>query len=610
MSEIIDEHNSALNVFAAPSRDISIDSYQFVEILEKSNTSELSNALNYYEVLLNDKNSWLNLSDAYLELRGVLQTTSNTNIIEGSVAPINNIQNIFRRAECWIEGKSVQVVEYPGTVSHVTDLVKNSPDYEKSGSMELYHPDIGNGGISVIKGFLTTRVTDDVTNPAAPVVTFSTISGTGANPHVIGGGVGVDDAKIDLFVGNERIHARLSTQSSDGPELQLLKNGANADDPIDYAGIVNGDIVYLYDDRGRRVTLQAPTGDAITQLVANAGLNLTFANGNGTAVAANTLKAVVNSYADKIYPVDGNDNPSFTKRMVKFLDANSVYLTPTSTPAVFYVPIRKIFSFWDHTRHVWKGASMRFRFDRDTSNEYIFRTSLISDSVTPTVGASTLDCYFRLQYLSMWLPVVQPNLLINAQLNKQIADQASTLLSFYDYEYFENERAVNAGTTAEQIWKVTSKTERIVRAFMFMQRSDARTSQAVNKGVFGGFDIESAQCSVNGVIYPRTKYQIDKTGNYTRFYNEFLRAGGHIATPSTGACISYEEWADLYQIIVFDLSYQPDGDKVYTGKNSPSDLEVRVKLRTGYPHEWKMYVILQTERWGRLEGTSDMLKLL
>lgn len=573
MSKIDDKINSCLNVFAAPSRDISIDSYQYVEILEKSNTNQLPANLQYYEIILNDRNSWLNLSDSYIEVRAKLTAADGVTALPSAakIAPISDIQNLFRRAEAWVESKSVQTIEYPGVKSHILGLVKNSPDYAKSGSMELFYPD----KIADIDGI--TGVLTATNNGVAAAIT-----GTNASPHVIAVVGNVLDNPVNLYVGGQLLTPRLAAT---GVAIQLKKS-SNADPgPLNYVGVVNGDIIYLYDPSGNRVYLQTTVGGVIGELRAAGGI-VVFGDGDNTAVAAGDINGYTACRLES----------SMAQRIAKFTNAAGDFLTDSST---FYIPLRKIFSIYDYNRHVWKGATHRFRFDRDTVNEYMYRLNGV-------------DARAVITFMSIWLPVVQPNALISAQLNAKLAEKAEKMMSWFDYEFYENNLITGAASVNEQIWRVTSKTERVVRVYMWLQRVDARSSQLVNKGVFGGFNIQSAQCSVNGVIYPRTKYDLDTTAVYkdSRLYNEYLRAGGHIANPSTGAYLSIEEWQDNYQIICFDLSYQPDAERVYTGRVSPSDIELRVQLAGAYGVDWRMYCLLQTERFAQLEAISDMMKIL
>jgi hypothetical protein len=537
--------------------------------MEKSNTNLLPSNLQYYEIILNDRNSWLNLSDSYLEIRAKLTQADGATVPDGLVAPISDIQNVFRRAEAWIENKSVQTVEYPGVCSHVLGLVKNSPDYDKSGSAELYYPD-RIPTLSYYTGIISATV------GGAP----SDLTGTGADPHILQTAAG--GANVILFLNGEPL-----TPVFNGAPIQLVADAAGPPANVTFAGAIAGNQVFLRDKNGNFVEFQTPTGLIVDRLVVDATPALTFADGNATAVVAGAIQAIVNSA-----------NENFAARKSKFTTDVGVYITDPST---FYIPLRKIFSFWDYNRHVWKGATHRFRFDRDTAEEYIYSkiSAVNTDRLTIT-------------YMSLWMPVVVPNDLIAAKLNKQLADQSNALADWYDYEFYENNLITNAASTSEVIWRVTSKTERVVRIYAWMQRVDARSSQLINKGVFGGFDIKSAQCSVNGVIYPRTRFDLNPGTNfkYTRLYNEYLRAGGHIANPSTGATLSIEEWAANYQIICFDLSYQPDVDRVYTGKVAPSDIEIRVQLNTAYGVDWRLYAILQTERYATLQTVSDMIKML
>lgn len=569
MSKIDDKINSCLNVFATPSRDISIDSYQYVEILEKSNTNQLPANLQYYEIILNDRNSWLNLSDSYIEVRAKLTAADGVTALPtgAQIAPISDIQNLFRRAEAWVESKSVQTVEYPGVKSHILGLVKNSPDYAKSGSMELFYPDKSIGPI--VGGVLTLTASG----------TLRAVTGSNANPHILTTTNNeINGSPVILYLGG----IALTPRKADGTAVAFVKANNTL---VSYAGAANGDLIYLYDPYGNKVELRAPNGNPIFFSV-DAGPNIVFSNGDDTVVADGTI------YGNSIKTIDD----SHAARVSKFTNAAGDFLTDSST---FYIPLRKIFSIYDYNRHVWKGATHRFRFDRDTVNEYMYRLNGV-------------DARAVITFMSIWIPVVQPNALIAAQLNAKLAEKATKLMDWFDYEFYENNLITGAASVNEQIWRVTSKTERVVRVYMWLQRVDARSSQLVNKGVFGGFNIQSAQCSVNGVIYPRTKYDLDTTAVYkdSRLYNEYLRAGGHIANPSTGAYLSIEEWQDNYQIICFDLSYQPDAERVYTGRVSPSDIELRVQLAGAYGVDWRMYCLLQTERFAQLEAVSDMMKIL
>jgi hypothetical protein len=146
-------HHSCLDVFVPTPRDTSIIEYQYTEILNKDGSAlNQKDSLSQYEIFNNDRDTWMNLSDSYLECRFKICPNAyinggTTNFNVGNISFVNSAFNLFKRAEYYVDNKLVQGYDQPGVVNLVKGLIDNSLDSEKQLTDEFWYPDRGNGAI-------------------------------------------------------------------------------------------------------------------------------------------------------------------------------------------------------------------------------------------------------------------------------------------------------------------------------------------------------------------------------------------------------------------------------------------------------------------------------
>jgi hypothetical protein len=111
-------------------------------------------------------------------------------------------------------------------------------------------------------------------------------------------------------------------------------------------------------------------------------------------------------------------------------------------------------------------------------------------------------------------------------------------------------------------------------------------------------------------------YECDFTANgatsntrgWARVYNEFLRAGNKDHTTYSGPSISYEEFARLYQIFVFDLEAQDDM-KVWTSQ-STATIELRATLNANVAANIGIYAVIESQRYMTMAGVGGKTNVL
>ena len=609
-SRFIDVTNPMLRVFDAQEKDNSIIEYEYIQRFcqDGSNISNIAKPM--YEIYLTDRDQWQNLSEAFVEARFQIIAAQAGQVATGNIALENGAENLFKRVECQFDGKTlVEARDYPGWVNQITGLVSNSQDSEKQLSNELWYPDRYN-----------------YLNPvgASSQTLQDSVSLTFINAGVIGGGNLVESS------------------ARSGEKLQLTGSGAAAHvlAAVAYPGSGSnapqiGDLVQvLYN--GQPVKIRAQTGFYDYFVVSAAGLGSYFSPGAAAVVVVqndiirfflgtstelflysntgNVLRALnftVNA-TPAITATDGDANamvipdfiplglnPGFLARKNKFI--NSV--TGKSDKVVTcWIPLRKLFGFFDYNRIIMKGMVTKFSFYVNDDTRALIR------------DGSAVDGKIKFWALNLWVPYVVPKRTISDMLNVKLLENTEVAMGFYDYKYLQYPQLLAANAQDSIQWVVQQDTTKPVRVYAFFQNANATSSQTVSTMTFGKANVQTARCIINSnVMYPKEEYNIDFTtnttnNNVTRAYIEYLRSGGKAFTTSTGAEISIDEFANLYQIFTFDLTKQDD-ERIYeyTGTNT---IQLRFTFNAGHPVNMNLYCYVVNERVATLRGMQGKLDIL
>ena len=228
-------------------------------------------------------------------------------------------------------------------------------------------------------------------------------------------------------------------------------------------------------------------------------------------------------------------------------------------------------------------------------------------------AAATPNGKIKFYGLNWWIPYVVPSRELGDEMNQKLVNGAEAAIGFYDWKHAEYPTALTAGRQDQIQWTIQQDTVKPIRVFIFFLPVTYQ-DQTVNNMVFSKAFVQTARCIVNSnVHYPKEEYQLDftdaaTTGNISRAYLEFLRAGHHAFSTHSGPAISIEEYKNLYPILTFDLSKQ-DSSKVYeyVGTNT-----LQVKLTFNSPHtvDMKLFACVLNERVATMKGTGQKMELL
>lgn len=349
-SRFIDVTNPMLQVFSPQEKDSSIIDYEYIQRFNQDGSDIQNIEKPLYEFVVTDRDAWMNLSESFIEARvSIVRSDTGAAITAGNIALVNNGFNLFKRAEYQYDGKGVlETVEYPGHKAQIMGLINNSQDSEKALTNEFWYPDRS--------GSLTIPIEVRNTTAGARLGQRLQISGTGANPHIINVAPYPASGSANLVAGDT------IGLYYNGIKLTVLVNGV-VTELVSAAGgaaavitnVPNNSVVrFFYYDK--EVSLKTE-GGIVSSFSGNATPNMVFVN--GTANATTLDDTIVDDSAT-----------AFKTRRDKFRNA----ITGTyDKVATIYLPLRKLFGFFDYNRVILKGATHKLSLYRNDVGRALFR---------------------------------------------------------------------------------------------------------------------------------------------------------------------------------------------------------------------------------------------
>lgn len=576
-SKFVQVTNPMLQVFSPQEMDNSIIDFEYCQKYNQDGSDIQNIDKPLYEFVVTDRDSWMNLSESFIEARvSIVRADNGAAITGGNIALVNNGFNLFKRAEYQYDGKGVlETVEYPGHKAQILGLINNSQDAEKGLTNEFWYPDRFDAGL-----------TDTSASPLVYTIAGvdKVVATTNANVLQIAG-ADADNAVITVTFKGYPVTFQFGNASA--TIAQLDKLGGGNPDEIDYAGILAGQVLTLY---ANGLPLKLFNNGVPAYIFANATPEIVLSGIVG-------VNRVITAKFD--YSALENINSNSSTRKLKF------YNPTTSTydkVATIYLPLRKLFGFFDYNRIVMKGATHKLSLYRNDIGRALFR------------DATAVNGKIKFWGLSWWIPYCVPRPELDMALNEKLLKGAEVALGFYDYKYYDYPTVLEVGQSSQIQWTIQSDITKPVKVFLWFQNEQANSEQTVNSMKFDKTFVQTARCIINSnVHYPKEEYQLDftdaaTTQNISRAYLEFLRAGGKAFNSGSGPSISLEEYKELYPILVFDLSKQ-DSSKVYqyVGTNT---LQVKLTFGAQHTQRLKLYAYVQNERVATLRGAQNKLDVL
>lgn len=559
-------HNPSLDVFRPSERDTSILEYEYVQLMPSTGIPLGQVVTNFqspvYEFLLQDLNSWYNLSEAVVECHfSIVRSDNGANFVLGDqISYVNNSLNLWKRVEYTQNNVKVDDCDYPGIVEQVKGLVYYNPDAETLLSHELWSPDRGNGSFNFNNTYklqFFNNLGQEMTVQSSAAGTLLIVANGGANASGIT--VQMNGLPVIAYINNT------------GAATALVNNGG-ANGRIAYAGLANGDRVFFYVGN-TLVTLFDSFGNAYTNMTATTG------GGNGLVlggyiqaqnpVSVNGSVDINNQFSvNSTVTRKTNFNSGLFDRMNKQIDAAGNYTKQYSC----FIPLRKLFPYLDFNRIVLKGMEHRFKLYVNDQSRMMFRTN----------AGTNVDGRLIYNYLLMWVPRVKPSERWSKILQDQMSQGLERNIGFNRFSYYIRSDPINDQNPGRIQWTIPTTETRPRKVFLLMQRQDYDRNQLQNPMIFPAQPVSKCFIRFNNGIYPEYPHEAQTIGtqafpdnvSYERMYFDLVRSGHKQFTTSNPPAITYEEFVKLYYIITFDLS-KIDDEKLYKNMNkSHMDIDI------------------------------------
>jgi len=256
----------------------------------------------------------------------------------------------------------------------------------------------------------------------------------------------------------------------------------------------------------------------------------------------------------------------------------------------FTIPLSRIFGFCKDYDRALSLVDHEIKLKRQDDSEAIFRAA----------GAAAGKV--QLSKISLFMPYVVPSLAMKNSLATIIKDRKALPISYNQRQV--NSFPVDQNTEFNRTITVSggSKPRWVLVAF----QTDKVGSQEKNASLFDHCSITSAYLELNGFKYPRTAYQPDFTKNQfhrvfheaTSFKSRFLGLPEDLSMTS----LSPQDYKNLYPVLVFDLSKQPESLDINT-----SSLMINVGTSINFPANTKAYIVTISDKHAELVADGSSL---
>lgn len=573
-------------LFTRDQMDLSTVEKEFVEYRESNVTG--ASALSRFQLETRDKDAFLLPSEGYIEVRYQMSSTEGTfTALPASeeIALQNSAVSLFKKTEFALEDQVIESNDNPG-LSH---LVKNISDFSKQygesiAANEHFYLDNKEhpyGKKSGLRFFNNTapRVGYElffVSNGTNYAATVAGSAATWQNGDAI-------EAKYDDEIVLPYATVKATTVET---ESAFTITGAGL---LTVAGIT-GNTIEL-------VCRLSNSGEEIRLYRDGVGFRGQY-QAAGLIDAGATVGAVLSGAPQT--PVPDRYNSGFSKRSA---------VVSGGKLATAFIPLKHLFLFCRSFDKVSRGLRIRVTLERNTDSEMILRG--VSNTATNAAR------YVIVQYISMWIPRVKPDLATLKMVNDNLQSNELFDVNFTDLSHFKSATALTA--TGQQSLQISTTSKKPIRVWVtFQKAARVSTSQLVNKRVFDFLGMNSIQVRLNNKIFPAFEYKFGAQGlpgvgapatediGIARAYNALMNSAYKMRGADEGSLITPDQWKSLYPIYYFDLTHQ-DEDLYKATKTA--ELEVRWDLAspgTGY----FVNVFYESERLVKFKGVSGSLAIV
>jgi len=240
------------------------------------------------------------------------------------------------------------------------------------------------------------------------------------------------------------------------------------------------------------------------------------------------------------------------------------------------IPLKRIFPFLDAYDKVLRGVEVRLELER---NEY---------NVSEIVYAQRASAAITLHKLTMWIPEVKGSPSVEAMLIDDVVSPRELAITYDNYEVY---RQLNP-PQQELTWVIDSISEVPKYVFVGLQTrsqldeiNPTAATADINPSIYQNLNLVRAECTVNGHVFPKQRYDINfaaPTANtsdeYTRLYWEFIRVQMKENEVDNGSLLEYtQQFKDVYPLITFNMSRDND---VMSNKTQNNNVQIFLQFAT------------------------------
>ncbi|HRP36657.1 MAG TPA: hypothetical protein PLS50_02500, partial [Candidatus Dojkabacteria bacterium] len=268
-----------------------------------------------------------------------------------------------------------------------------------------------------------------------------------------------------------------------------------------------------------------------------------------------------------------------------------------------WIPLRHLFNFYQAYDKITRGVRHKIVLTKNTSaNEVLLKS---------TTG--TPDRFFRIEYVSMWIPRIKPDLQTLKTIEAKLVSNEMFTVNFTDFTCYRSGNSYAAGSGQHALQLATTQ-KKIIRCWVAFQTLARCTgNQSTNKRVFDNLLTQTIHVRLNGMLFPLYEYRFETSAvggtpewrYYNRAYHALMNAGYKMRDDDDGSMITVEQFKDLYPIFFFDMTAVPE-DLFKSARMS--ELEIRWQNGTGVAPlvgvGYHIYVVYESERSIEIGGTN------
>ena len=313
--------------------------------------------------------------------------------------------------------------------------------------------------------------------------------------------------------------------------------------------------------------------------------NMLWYKDTGTGVA-NSVEFSVLTTAGDIPTRNSTFNSGFAARQK---------ITTGDKEICMFLPLSSIFGFCRDIQTVFRGTKHTLILNRQTANNYIFRTGSTSGK-------------FTINALSWWIPKVIPSIAVQTDIERKMVTGHTKQMYFEQMRIYRSTAYLAAQVKAT--WRITTNqgSELPRHLFIAFQLSTRDNSQTQNNMVFDHLNLTRIQARINSKPYPSRELEtnFNATGrNYARVYFHFQEAMNKYQDTDSGSQLSVEEFVNLYPIIHIDVSKHSE-----RLKDSPADIELTWTLGSEPAQPYHVYALITSDRYISLNIINGKMNII